>query len=115
MADIGELLGAGPTGAVNKTNLLNPVFKGVTLANATVQLFDGTTLVGTGTSNAQGVWTITAVSLLPGTNLMVAKATDSMNNVTSSAVSTITEFSGTTFGGATQTQNVNFQAGNANN
>jgi Ca2+-binding RTX toxin-like protein len=66
-------------------------------------------------SNGQGGWE--AVTLLPlslGANQITATSIG-FNGIATSPTATVTEISGTTFSGAGQTQNVNYQAGDGNN
>jgi hypothetical protein len=47
--DLGLLLGAGPAGALNISNVANPPFAGLATPGSSVRLSDGSTLVGTST------------------------------------------------------------------
>ena len=57
------------------TNVVRPTFTGSAEAGSTVDLFDGTTLIGTGTADAvTGAWSITATTALtPGANTVVVR------------------------------------------
>ncbi len=72
-------------GASNSDNITNdstPTFSGTAEAGSTVELFDGTTSVGTTTANNTGNWTYTISSALSdGTHNIAAKATDVAGNV----------------------------------
>ena len=64
------------------TNLGTPIITGTAEANSTVTLFDtdGTTILGTGTANNLGVWSITSSTLASGTHALTAKAVDAAGN-----------------------------------
>ena len=67
----------------------NPVLSGTTEANATVKIFDGTTLRKTVTASPSGAWSWTVTpSLAVGTHAITVTATDGASNV--SAVSPAT-------------------------
>jgi hypothetical protein len=115
--DLGLLLGAGPAGADNSTNSNNPMFAGLALPLSTVVLYDGTTKIGNGQANAQGVWTITANTLPLGTNMITATATDTQGHTTTSPASDILMASGTSFqtsSNGTGNENANFQVASQN-
>ncbi|MGY4508851.1 Ig-like domain-containing protein [Bradyrhizobium sp. USDA 3650] len=57
------------------------VLTGTAEANSTVQVYDGATLVGTGTTNSSGNWTVTTVGLSEGAHFLTATATDVAGNV----------------------------------
>jgi hypothetical protein len=50
-------------------------------AGSTVNIYDGTTVVGTGTANASGAWSITTGVLSSGAHALKAQATDVAGNV----------------------------------
>ncbi|MCG2645820.1 MULTISPECIES: Ig-like domain-containing protein, partial [Bradyrhizobium] len=54
---------------------------GTAEANSTVQVYDGATLVGTGTANSSGNWTVTTAGLSEGAHFLAATATDVAGNV----------------------------------
>ncbi|MEH2479024.1 uncharacterized protein YukE [Nitrobacteraceae bacterium AZCC 2146] len=58
---------------------------GTAEANSAVKVFDGTTVVGTATTNSSGAWTVTTAALATGAHALTATATDAAGNV--SAVS----------------------------
>src|SRR3978361_1587733 len=60
----------------NITNVTLPGFTGSAEAGSTVRLFDGATLIGTGTADATtGAWSITATTALTqGSNSLTAQA-----------------------------------------
>ncbi|WP_333855175.1 Ig-like domain-containing protein, partial [Leclercia sp.] len=54
--DVGTI--QGPVINGNPTNDTRPTLNGTAEANAVVRIYDGTTLVGQVTANAQGQWTL---------------------------------------------------------
>ncbi|MEJ6024386.1 Ig-like domain-containing protein, partial [Ramlibacter sp. PS4R-6] len=66
----------------NLTNDDTPTFSGTAEANATVTLYDtdGTTVVGTGSADGSGNWSITVSTLSTGAHTVTAKATDAAGN-----------------------------------
>ena len=54
---------------------------GTAAANSTITVYDGDTMVGTGTTNSSGNWSVTTSALSNGANAMTAKATDVAGNV----------------------------------
>ena len=54
---------------------------GTAEANSTVTIYDGTTVVGTGTTNSTGAWSVTTNALSTGTHGLTAKAADVAGNV----------------------------------
>ena len=73
------------------TKIDTPVITGTTEANSTVKLYDtdGITLLGTGTANGSGVYSIATSALASGTHSITVKATDAAGN-TSPASSGLT-------------------------
>ncbi len=73
------------------TNIDTPVITGTTEANSTVRLYDtdGTTLLGIGTANGSGIYSIATSALASGTHSITVKATDAAGN-TSPASSGLT-------------------------
>jgi hypothetical protein len=69
------------------TNVTRPIIIGSAEAGSTVNLFDGPTLIGSGTADAvTGAWTITATTpLTAGANTLVARATDAVGNTSASS------------------------------
>ncbi|MEV4783246.1 Ig-like domain-containing protein, partial [Burkholderia sp. LMU1-1-1.1] len=53
----------GVSDADKLTKDATPTLTGSAEAGATVKLYDGTTLVGSGVANADGVWTVTTGTL----------------------------------------------------
>jgi hypothetical protein len=63
------------------TNVNKPIFTGKAEAGASVQLLNGTTVLGTGTVDTSGNWQITSSLLTDGTYSLSAKATDKAGNI----------------------------------
>ncbi|MEP8541303.1 BapA/Bap/LapF family large adhesin [Enterobacter hormaechei] len=78
--DVGTVTGS-VTGT-NPTNDTRPTLNGTAEANATVRIYDGTTLVGTVTADANGNWTLpqTSTTLTEGAHNFTATATDAAGN-----------------------------------
>jgi hypothetical protein len=71
------------TDAVVNTNQVK--LSGTAEANSTITVYDGATVVGTGTTNSTGNFTVTTSALSSGTHALTATATDVAGNI--SAVS----------------------------
>ncbi len=54
---------------------------GTAEANSTITVYDGTTAVGTGVTNASGSWSVTTSALPTGAHPLTATATDAAGNV----------------------------------
>ncbi len=54
---------------------------GTAEANSTITVFDGTAVVGTGTTSSTGSWSITTTALGSGAHALTATATDAAGNV----------------------------------
>ncbi|MFT0668923.1 Ig-like domain-containing protein, partial [Enterobacter hormaechei subsp. xiangfangensis] len=78
--DVGTV--TGPVTGTNPTNDTRPTLNGTAEANATVRIYDGTTLVGTVTADANGNWTLpqTSTTLIEGAHSFTATATDAAGN-----------------------------------
>ena len=79
-----DLLSSSDVGYYDDDNITNnttPTFSGRAEALSTVNLYDGTTLLGTGTASAVGEWTIMTSSLSDGDYTITATATDLLGNV----------------------------------
>jgi len=63
------------------------LLQGLSEANSSVQVFQGTTLLGSTTANAQGAWSIDASSLPTGLYSFTVTATDLAGNVGTASVS----------------------------
>ena len=86
--DVGTL--QGPVINGNPTNDTRPTLNGTAEANSVVRIYDGSTLVGQVTANAQGQWTLpqTTTTLTDGVHNFTATATDAAGNL--SAASPVT-------------------------
>jgi len=69
------------------TDSTTPTFSGTAAANSTIKLYDsnGTTVVGTGTSDGSGSWSITTVLAANGVHTVRAKATDMAGNTSNAS------------------------------
>ena len=79
-----DLTAASDSGASNTDNVTSvttPVFVGTAEANAAVTLLDGATVIGSGTANGSGNWSITSSTLGLGVHSITAKSTDLAGNV----------------------------------
>ena len=65
------------------TNDNTPTLTGTAPANSTVQVYDGSTLLGTTTANSSGAWTYTTGQLSNGTHQVTATATTSSGSTSS--------------------------------
>lgn len=73
---------AAPTIVSDTVNSANQaVVSGTAEANSAIKVFDGTTQVGTATSNSSGAWSVTTSALSSGSHVLTAKATDVAGNV----------------------------------
>jgi hypothetical protein len=59
------------------TSASTPILKGTSAANATIKVYDGSTLVGTATANSTGAWSVTTSKLSDATHKLTATATNS--------------------------------------
>lgn len=65
----------------NRTRIITPVITGTAEAGSTVRLYEGGTLLGTGTADlSTGAWTITSSSLGEGAHALTARAVDTAGN-----------------------------------
>jgi hypothetical protein len=87
-----------PTTPVLSSNALvnsNQVkLSGTAEANSTVTIYDGNTVVGTGTTNSAGAWSVTTNALSTGTHTLTAKAADAAGNVSTASPSISTAITG---------------------
>ena len=88
--DHGQVTGSVTEAAATDDQL--PTISGDAEANATVNVYDGDTLLGTTTANASGKWTFTpTANLADGAHSITAKAVDAAGNESeASAVRTFT-------------------------
>jgi hypothetical protein len=63
------------------TNTNHVVLSGTAEANSSIKVYDGTTVVGTGTTTASGAWNVTTSALSSGAHALTATATDVAGNV----------------------------------
>ena len=72
------------------TKTTTPVFVGTAETGAAVTLYDtnGTTVLGTGTADGSGNWSITSTTLSQGVHTLSAKAADLAGNVSSASTAT---------------------------
>ena len=59
---------------------------GTAEANSTLKVYDGTTLVGTTTTNATGNWTVMTSPLSTGAHDLTATATDAAGNTSAASL-----------------------------
>ncbi|GAB3470102.1 hypothetical protein GCM10027321_40080 [Massilia terrae] len=71
---------SGTSTSDNLTKVTTPTLTGSAEAGATVKLYDGATVVGTGTADGSGNWSIVTSTLAEGSHSIVAKATDAAGN-----------------------------------
>ncbi len=77
---------SGPLTSGGSTNDATPTIAGTAEANSTVQVFNGTTLVGTATADGTGNWSFTpTTALADGSYSLTATATDAAGNVSGSS------------------------------
>lgn len=77
---------AAPTIASDTVNNANQaVVSGTAEANSAIKVFDGTTQVGTATTNSSGAWSVTTSALSSGSHVLTAKATDVAGNVSAAS------------------------------
>jgi len=79
---------ADDTGSSNSDNITKQTsgltFSGTAENNASIELFDGATSLGTATADGSGIWTID-IGLAEGTHLINARQTDTAGNVSSAS------------------------------
>ena len=75
----------GTSSSDNLTKSTTPTLAGTAEAGATVKLYDGATLVGTGTADAGGIWTITSNALAEGDHTISATAIDAAGNTSAAS------------------------------
>ena len=78
---------SGASGTDDITRVTTPVFVGTAEANSTVEIYDGggSAVVGTGSADGSGNWTITTSELLDGIHSIYARATDAAGNESSAS------------------------------
>jgi large repetitive protein len=85
--DLATASDSGTSSADKLTNVTTPTITGTAEAGATVTLYDtnGSTVLGTGTTDGSGNWSITSSTLAAGTHTLSAKATDAAGNTSSAS------------------------------
>ncbi|QLA69550.1 BapA prefix-like domain-containing protein [Enterobacter pasteurii] len=82
--DVGSI--TGPVTGTNPTNDARPTLNGTAEANSTVRIYDGTTLIGTVTADANGSWTLPQTTVLAeGAHNLTVTATDAAGNTSASS------------------------------
>ncbi|MGL3107824.1 Ig-like domain-containing protein [Bradyrhizobium sp. BR 1432] len=75
-----------PTIASDVVNSANQVvLSGNAEANSAIKVYDGTTQVGTATTNSSGAWSVTTSALSAGSHALTAKAADVAGNVSAAS------------------------------
>jgi len=73
------------------TNVNHLTLTGTAVAGSTVEVFDGTTEIGTATANGSGAWSFATATLADGTHAFTSKAMDAAGDVSAaSAALTVT-------------------------
>lgn len=75
----------GSSSTDNITTVTTPSFAGKGEAGARVTLFDGATVIGTGTVGALGNWAVKASALAVGAHAITAKLTDAAGNLSAAS------------------------------
>ncbi|MEW5562070.1 BapA/Bap/LapF family large adhesin [Enterobacter asburiae] len=78
--------GVGPIVVGGSTNDNTPTLTGTAEVGATVNIYDGSTLVGTAVADALGTWIVTTSPLVDGAHSLTAKSTDAAGNVSGSSL-----------------------------
>ncbi|QGY30450.1 Ig-like domain-containing protein [Pantoea cypripedii] len=63
------------------TNDSTPTLSGTAEANSVVTIYDGTTVLGSATASAGGIWSFTTAALAEGSHALSVRATDAAGNV----------------------------------
>ncbi len=103
--DLDGVSDTGVSSTDNLTKVTTPTFTGSSAANSTITLRDGTTVIGTGTANGAGAWSIKSTTLGDGPHQINALATDAAGN-TSAASASLTVTIDTTAPAAPPTPNL---------
>ncbi len=78
-----DLAASSDTGSSNSDNITSqttPLFQGTADPGATVRLYDGVALIGTGVADLLGAYAITSSKLADGSHTITATATDGLGN-----------------------------------
>ncbi|MDI9221142.1 Ig-like domain-containing protein [Pantoea sp. EA-12] len=67
------------------TNDSTPALSGTAEANSVIKIYDGTTLIGSTTTNGQGAWSFTTQTLSDGSHTLTVTATDAAGNVSTAS------------------------------
>ena len=79
---------SAPSIVSNTINANKVTLNGTAEANSTVQVFEGSTQLGTATTNGSGTWTFTTATLTSGAHNFTAKAMDAAGNNSGASVAT---------------------------
>ena len=83
--DLDALSDTGSSDSDNLTKDNTPSLSGTAEAGSTVEIFDGTTSLGTVTANGSGAWSFTSTTLADGVHSLTAVATDVAGNVSAAS------------------------------
>jgi large repetitive protein len=83
--DLAAASDSGSSQTDDTTNDNTPTINGTAEANSKVELFEGTTSLGTAQANASGAWSITSSQLAEGAHQLTAKATDAAGNTSAAS------------------------------
>ena len=86
--DLAAASDAGASNTDNITNVTTPTFTGTAESGSTVKIYDGVTLVGTGTATG-GNYSIAVSTLTAGSRTITATATDPSGNVSASSTALV--------------------------
>jgi VCBS repeat-containing protein len=78
--DLDPASDTGDSNTDNLTGIVTPKFNGTADPGVTVQLVEGTTILGTGTADASGNWSITSSMLSSGVHNIAAQSVDIAGN-----------------------------------
>ncbi len=67
------------------TRLTAPAISGIAEAAGLIRLYEGQTLLGTGTADGQGAWTVTSSALVDGSHSLTAVAVDAAGNTSAAS------------------------------
>jgi hypothetical protein len=90
MPDLADSSDDGGSNTDDITSITTPVFNGTAEAGASVELLEGSTVLGSTTADASGNWSITSSVLATGTHNLTARGTDLAGNQTVSAALAVT-------------------------